>query len=147
MEERWKRALGQQVRRLRRGLGLTQDKLGQRAGLHMNYISDVERGKRNPSATTLCRLALGLGVKVRDLMVEVDKGLPRELPRAQAKEGAGFVPPEQEVIAALLEALELEEELYRQVRAHGVSKEVERLHHLLRERLERGLRALQALER
>lgn len=77
MEEHWKRALGRQLRRLRRSQGLTQYELGERAGLHMNYISDVERGKRNPSLTALCQLAWGLGVKVRDLVSEIDEGMPR----------------------------------------------------------------------
>lgn len=77
MEEHWKRALGRQLRRLRRSQGLTQHELGERAGLHMNYISDVERGKRNPSLTALCRLAWGLGVKVKDLVSEIDEGMPR----------------------------------------------------------------------
>lgn len=139
MEDHWKRALGKQVRRLRRGEDLSQYRLGKRAGLHMNYISDVELGKRNPSLVSICQLAQGLGVKVRDLMLEIDKEMPRDRNRI---EEIGAELPEQEVIADLRAALELGEKLYRQrsVGAAKLAPEEEELHRSLREILGQALK-------
>lgn len=41
-------ALGRNVRSHREKLKLTQEALGERAELHTTYISDIERGVRNP---------------------------------------------------------------------------------------------------
>ena len=42
-------ALGRNVRSLREKKKHTQEALGERADLHTTYVSDVERGVRNPS--------------------------------------------------------------------------------------------------
>jgi transcriptional regulator with XRE-family HTH domain len=60
-------ALGRNVRSLREKKKLTQEALGERAELHTTYISDIERGMRNPSALILLRLAKGLGADAGDL--------------------------------------------------------------------------------
>lgn len=61
-------ALGQTVRRLRREAKLTQEELASRAGLSANYVGEIERGERNPSALALFALARGLGVKPATLL-------------------------------------------------------------------------------
>lgn len=137
MEDRWKRALGVQVRKLRRAQDLTQYRLGRRAGLHMNYISDVELGKRNPSLTSICQLARGLRVKVRDLMLEIDRGMGRDPSLVEAR---GMEFPEQQVVSHLEAALEVEGELYREVGAGKLTQKGEELHRSLREALNRALR-------
>ena len=50
------------VRACREKLGISQEELGLRAGLHRTYISNVESGARNLSLKTLCRLSVALGV-------------------------------------------------------------------------------------
>ena len=42
-------ALGRNVRSIREKKKLTQEALGERSDLHTTYISDIERGVRNPS--------------------------------------------------------------------------------------------------
>lgn len=67
-------ALGAEVRRRRIELGLTQDVLGERAGIHRNYIGMLERGERNATVLTLLRVAEGLGVPAASLLEAAQPG-------------------------------------------------------------------------
>lgn len=58
---------GRAVRKRRRELDLSQEALAERAGLHRNYISDIERGDRNPSLENIYKLSKALGIKVSAL--------------------------------------------------------------------------------
>lgn len=59
---------GNNVRRLRDEAGLTQEELAFRANMKRTYLSDLERGKRNPTVRALGRLAAALSVKPADLL-------------------------------------------------------------------------------
>ncbi len=59
---------GGRVQQVRLEKGLTQEGLADLAGFDRTYISLIERGKRNPSLTALCRLAKALGVMPADLL-------------------------------------------------------------------------------
>ena len=59
---RLKRGLAQSVKLRRKELGLSQEELAFRAGTKRSYLSDLERGVRNPSVRLLGRLAEGLDV-------------------------------------------------------------------------------------
>jgi transcriptional regulator with XRE-family HTH domain len=80
----------EEVRRLRQERGWTQTELAFYSGLAPSVISQIETGKRDPSASTLRKLAKALGVEVRDLF-------PLEQPRLpDLKTGeAYFVPLEE----------------------------------------------------
>lgn len=60
-------AFGKHVRSLRNKTGLTQEEIADRAGIHVTYLSGIERGFRNPSARNIRRLAKALGVPTREL--------------------------------------------------------------------------------
>jgi transcriptional regulator with XRE-family HTH domain len=62
--------LGREVRRLRRELGLSQEELAERSGLHPNYIGGIERGERNFGVRTFFKLANALGVHPSELFLE-----------------------------------------------------------------------------
>ncbi len=59
---------GVAVRTRREQLGLSQESLGFRAGLHRNYISDIELGLKSPTLCVIVRLAEALGVTVSTLI-------------------------------------------------------------------------------
>ena len=54
--------VGRNVRRIREAKGLTQEAFAERSGFSQQYISDLERGRRNPTIVTLYELAQALGV-------------------------------------------------------------------------------------
>jgi transcriptional regulator with XRE-family HTH domain len=64
------RVLAANVRRLREAQDLTQEKLAQKAGLAMRYVSGIERGEENPTVSTLAKLAKALGVHPSVLLSE-----------------------------------------------------------------------------
>lgn len=60
--------LGATLRRYRRSHGLTQLALAAKTGLHVMYISEIERGQRNVSVLTLLRLAAALQLPAATLL-------------------------------------------------------------------------------
>jgi transcriptional regulator with XRE-family HTH domain len=60
-------ALGEALRRLRRRAELSQEQLAERAATDLTQIGGIERGVRNPSYTTLLRLADALETSVGEL--------------------------------------------------------------------------------
>jgi len=58
---------GNSVKVARNLLGMSQETLADLSGLHRTYISDVERGSRNPSLKTIIRLAHSLEVSISTL--------------------------------------------------------------------------------
>jgi len=61
-----KHLVGDRVRTLRKGKGLSQEDLGEKADLHYTYIGAVERGEKNASLDTLNKIAAGLEVEVAE---------------------------------------------------------------------------------
>ena len=63
-----RKLVGRNFARLRREKGLTQEDIETRSGYSQQYLSGLERGKRNPSIITLYELAQALGVSHVDLV-------------------------------------------------------------------------------
>jgi transcriptional regulator with XRE-family HTH domain len=64
---RWNTALGRLLRGHRRGAGLTQEELAERAGISARTVSDVERGLRDRVyRDTAARIAVALGMSAVD---------------------------------------------------------------------------------
>ena len=59
---------GRRLRALRTHRKLTQEQLGERAGVSGKFIGQVERGSGNPSLHVLVRLGNALGVELFELM-------------------------------------------------------------------------------
>jgi transcriptional regulator with XRE-family HTH domain len=86
-------AFCQSVQERREDLGLSQEELASRAGLHRTYISDIERGSRNLSLKSLNRLAAALEISVSTLIrsaeQKVTTGDYLHTKRAYVREGSG----------------------------------------------------------
>ncbi len=82
-------ALGQVIRERRTALGMSQEDLAQKSGLHRTYVSDVERGIRNLTVGALWFIASGLGISLRELILQTehkDAMAPRRIePESQKK--------------------------------------------------------------
>jgi transcriptional regulator with XRE-family HTH domain len=60
--------LGRNVREHRKRLGMSQEALALEADMKRSYLSDLERGVRNPSVKAVGRLARALGVEPSRLL-------------------------------------------------------------------------------
>ena len=81
------RVIGKKIRILRKKQGLSQEKLGEMAGLSANYIGFIERGQRQVALDSLQTIAEVLGTDLSSLF-----------------ERTGKTPPEKEEIMALIKA-------------------------------------------
>lgn len=66
-------AFGKAVRHYRERLGISQEELAIRCGLHRTYISDIERGHRNVGLINIEAIANGLSISLEELFEEVTK--------------------------------------------------------------------------
>ena len=64
------KAFALEVRALRTALGLSQEELAARAGLHRNYVGMIEREERNPTLSTIEGLAKGLKSRPSELIAK-----------------------------------------------------------------------------
>ena len=62
------RAFGFSVKRQRETKGLTQEALAEKADIDRTYLSDIERGTRNPGIKNVVRIAKALGITAARLM-------------------------------------------------------------------------------
>jgi two-component system, response regulator len=66
--------LGNAIKSTRAVLGISQEELAARARLHRTYVSDVERGARNPSLESVEKLARALKLSVSALFERASNG-------------------------------------------------------------------------
>jgi transcriptional regulator with XRE-family HTH domain len=64
-----RKLVGRNFARLRKEKGFTQERFAEVSGFTQQYISDLERGRRNPTVVTLFHLASALGVSHVDLVI------------------------------------------------------------------------------
>ncbi|HEV2327695.1 MAG TPA: helix-turn-helix transcriptional regulator [Verrucomicrobiae bacterium] len=63
--------LGAAIRKYRKRLHWSLERLSEKADLHPNYLGRVERGEEHVSLIALRRIAKALGVRVRDLVRDI----------------------------------------------------------------------------
>ena len=60
--------LGRNIRKLREANGWSQEDYADRAGIHRTYVSDIERGRRNPTIVVVEKLAAPFNVPSGQLL-------------------------------------------------------------------------------
>ncbi|MDQ0302477.1 helix-turn-helix domain-containing protein [Ancylobacter polymorphus] len=68
-----RKLVGRNFARLRQAKDLTQEQVAERSGLSQQYLSGLERGRRNPTIITLYELARALDVSHVELVLPPDK--------------------------------------------------------------------------
>ena len=58
--------VGKRIKDLRHKLGISQEELADKAGIHRTYIASLEVGKRNVSVVTLEKIAIALEVSLSE---------------------------------------------------------------------------------
>lgn len=68
MKSKILKQFGDNVKRLRKANGWSQEDLANRTKLHRTYIGSIERSERNVSLINIERIANALGVKIKALL-------------------------------------------------------------------------------
>src|SRR6202142_3337367 len=76
-EPLWREVLGQRLRALRQDQAETLSETAARAGLSPQYLSEIERGRKEPSSEMIAALAGALGTTLADLTFAVTEDLRR----------------------------------------------------------------------
>ncbi len=66
------RLFGRILQELRTERGLSQEKLGFESNYHRTYISQLERGQKNPSLKAIFRLARVLGITPSEMIQRIE---------------------------------------------------------------------------
>jgi transcriptional regulator with XRE-family HTH domain len=93
----WREVLGSRLRELRRERGEKLTEAAGRAGISPQYLSEVERGRKEPSSEMIAALAGAFGLTLIDLTTLVTE----ELRRHQAPAGRVAARPSGPVALAM----------------------------------------------
>jgi transcriptional regulator with XRE-family HTH domain len=69
------RLFGQEISRLRKNRGISQEELGFQAAVHRTYVSQIERGLKSPTLAVILRLTQALSCSAGQLVGKIEKGL------------------------------------------------------------------------
>ncbi len=76
-EPLWREAVGQELRDERQDAGRTLADVAKDAGVSTQYLSEIERGRKEPSSEVLQAVAGALGLRLVDLTTRVAQRLTR----------------------------------------------------------------------
>lgn len=66
--------IGDRIRIYRKAAGMSQNELAEKVGMHYAYIGQVERGEKNMTIKTLCRISEALEIPPEKLIAGVGGG-------------------------------------------------------------------------
>ena len=75
LEPLWREAAGETLREERHRTGRTLADVAETAGISVQYLSEVERGRKEPSSEVLSAVTGALGLRLVDLTVRVSRRL------------------------------------------------------------------------
>ena len=102
-EPLWREVLGRRLRVLRQEQQETLSETAGRAGISPQYLSEIERGRKEPSSEMIAALAGALGTTLIDLTEQVAGDLRRQMslvPRATRTRPGGSRPGDVLALAA-----------------------------------------------
>ncbi len=65
--------IGQRLRAYRQRMGLTQEELAEKAGVHYTYIGQVERGEKNLTISSLEKISHSLDISISVLFEGIEE--------------------------------------------------------------------------
>ena len=65
-----RKLVGDNFGRVRKAKGLTQEQVAERSGFSQQYLSDLERCRRNPTVVSVYELAVALDVNYLELLMQ-----------------------------------------------------------------------------
>lgn len=72
------KVLGRLIEERRTSNRFSQNDVAARCGLSRTYLSDIERGLRNLSVTSLCKIATALNMTVSELLLQAEAKVEEE---------------------------------------------------------------------
>ena len=66
-------AVGEAIAYLRNRQKLSQEVLSGLSDIGRTHLSAIERGERKPTLETLYRISMALGIKMSDIVIEIEK--------------------------------------------------------------------------
>jgi transcriptional regulator with XRE-family HTH domain len=75
MDELWRRALGRRLRELRLARGERLDDTAARAGISPQYLSEIERGRKDASSEMIAAVIGALDSSLAEVLIRVADGL------------------------------------------------------------------------
>lgn len=78
MPQELKEVVGSIIREMRQDTGLSQEALAEKIGIHRTYMSDLERGIRNPTIKVFCAIARALDVKGSAILAAAENIMAQE---------------------------------------------------------------------
>ena len=67
----WREALGRKLREIRERQGARLVDVAARAGISTQYLSEIERGRKEPSSEMIAAVTGALGVDLGDLLTDI----------------------------------------------------------------------------
>jgi transcriptional regulator with XRE-family HTH domain len=92
-EPLWREVLGQRLRALRQDHAETLSETAARAGVSPQYLSEIERGRKEPSSEMIAALAGALGTTLIGLTEQVADDLRRQQHAAPAPASQQHIAP------------------------------------------------------
>lgn len=89
-EPLWRHLLGDRLRQLRHERGETLGETADRAGVSPQYLSEIERGRKEPSSEMIAAVAGALNVTLLDLTVSVSECLVASQSQSNIARGTTF---------------------------------------------------------
>ncbi|MFV2085938.1 helix-turn-helix domain-containing protein [Micromonospora sp. LOL_021] len=80
-----RQVIGRVLRRLRQDQGRTLQDVARAAGLSTAYLSELERGRKEPSSEMLASICRALGVALEELLAQAMQELTRSRPMATVR--------------------------------------------------------------